>query len=214
MWVIATHCFPNLSMVIESPLTTLELCLRWLHLLKAVSNKAVKAINAIRLIKRYFTKSELLQLITANVFSLLYYNSEIWQIPNLKGDLKKKLTTVSATAIKVCMFYPDRMISHVNIHKMNNRAMPESLMTYKMALQLHKLYNTNDQSLDWISLNFDQILTSRQTTFMISKTNKTKIGLKTMANRLSILNSRIPLSWLNATLSMYKVKCKKLFLDS
>ena len=79
------------------------------------------------------------------------------------------------------------MISHVNIHKMNNRAMPESLMTYKMALQLHKLYNTNDQSLDWISLNFDQILTSRQTTFMISKTNKTKIGLNTMANRLSIL---------------------------
>ena len=166
------------------------------------------------MIKRYFTKSELLQLITANVFSLLYYNSEIWQIPNLKHDLKKKLTNVSATAIKVCMFYPDRMISHVNIHKMNNRAMPESLMTYKMALQLHKLYNTNDQSLDWISLNFDQILTSRQTTFMISKTNKTKIGLNTMANRLSILNGRIPLSWLNATLSTYKIKCKKLFLDS
>ena len=50
--------------------------------------------------------------------------------------------------------------------------------------------------------------------FMISKTNKTKIGLNTMANRLSILNGRIPLSWLNATLSTYKIKCKKLFLDS
>ena len=144
------------------------------------------------MVKRNFTKSELLQLITANVFSLLNYDSEIWQIPNLKNDLKKKLTSVSKTANKYCMFYHDRTISHVNIHKMNNSSMPESLMSYKMTLQLHKLYNTNDQSLDWISLNFDQILTSRQTTFMISKTNKTKIGLNTMANRLSILNGRIP----------------------
>ena len=62
--------------------------------------------------------------------------------------------------------YPDNMISFENIHKMNSRAMPESFMTYKIAIQLHKLYNASTPSLDWTSLNFDQILTSRQTQFL------------------------------------------------
>ena len=157
---------------------------------------------------------ELLQLITANVFSVLYYNSEIWHIPSLKNDLKSKMTSISAKAIKTCMYYPDRMISFENIHRMNNRAMPDSLMSYKTAIQLHKLYKAGNPSLDWISLNFDQILTSRQIVFLISKTNKTKVGLNILPNRFSILNGLIPLTWLNASMDTFKVHCKKLFLST
>ena len=188
--------------------------LQWGDQVALSSTKAIKAINAIRLIKRYFTKSELLQLVTANVYSLLFYNSEIWHMASLKSELKNQLTRVSAKALKICMFYPDHMLSFVNIHKMNNRALPDSLMTYKTAIQLYKLYNSNNTSKDWIDLNFNQILTSRQTTFMILKTNKSKVGLNTIPNRMSILNGQIPLMWLNATFNTFKVKCKKLFLDN
>ena len=138
---------------------------------------------------------------------MLYYNSEIWHIPSLKIELKNKLTSTSARGIKTCMYYPDCMISFENIHRMNNGAMPDYLMTYKTALQLHKLYNATDRSLDWISLNFDQILTTRQTVFQILKTNK-KVGLNRLANRLSILNGRIPLQWLSASFDTFKVHCK------
>ena len=85
------------------------------------------------------------------MFTVLYYNSEIWHLPNLKYKLKKKLTSVSAKAIKTCMYYPDHMVSFENIHKMNNRAMPEAFMSYKCAIQLFKIYNTNDHSLEWVS---------------------------------------------------------------
>ena len=116
-------------------------------------NKATKAISAIRLIKFFFTKTELIQLITANVFSVLYYNSEIWHLPSLKKELDKKLISISARAIKVAMYYPDSMISFENIYKMNKRATPEtnSIMTY----------NANEPSLEWNSLNENQILTTR-----------------------------------------------------
>ena len=148
----------------------------------------------------------------SNVFSVLYYNSEIWHIPSLKNELKKKMTSISAKAIKTCMYYPDRMISYENTHKMNNRAMPEAFMSYKTAIQLHKVYNQTDPSLDWINLHFDQILTSRQTEFLISKTNKTKVGLNILSNRFAILNGLIPLRWLNLNIDTYKIHCKKLFL--
>ena len=127
---------------------TFDSKLQWGDQVVAACNKATKAINAIRLIKKFFTKVEFLQLITANVLSVLYYNSEIWHIPSLKHELKKKLTSVSAITIKTCMYYPDCMISNKNLHKMNNRALPEAFMSYKVAIQLYKLYNATKPSLD------------------------------------------------------------------
>ena len=193
---------------------TFDCKLQWREQIASVSNKATKSINAIRLIRKFFTKIELLQLITANVFSVLYYNSEIWHLPSLKKELKTKLLSISARAIKIAMYYPYRMISFENIHKMNNRATPDSFMIYKYAIQLHKLYNENEHSFEWVNLNINQILTSRQTNFLIMKTNNNKVGLNILTNRLHILNGKIPLSWLNLTLSTFKVKCKQLLLGS
>ena len=116
---------------------TFDSKLQWGEQVAAACNKATKAINAKRLIKRFFTKHELLQLTTANIFSVLYYNSEIWHIPSLKNELKKKMTSISAKAIKSCMYYPDCVISFDNIHKINNRAMPDTFMSYKTANQLN-----------------------------------------------------------------------------
>ena len=66
-----------------------------------------------------------------------------------------KLVSISARAIKSCMYYPDNMISYRNIQKMNNRALPEAIMLYKYAIQLFKLYNTNEFTFDWTVLNFN-----------------------------------------------------------
>ena len=191
---------------------TFDSKLQWCDHIAIASNKALKALTAIRIIKKYFIKKELLQLITSNVLSILYYNSEIWHLPSLKADLKQKLISVSARAIKSCMFHPDRMTSYENIHKLNNRAMPNAIMLYKSAIQLFKLYNSNEHTYDWTLLNLNQILTSRQTHFSILKSNTTKVGLNILANRLSSINGLIPLLWLNSTLNTFKLHCKRLLL--
>ena len=96
---------------------------------------------------------------------------------------------------------------------MCNRASPESYLLYKHALSLFKLSNEqNDNTFEWIALNFNQILTSRQGKFKTMKINKRRVGLNALANRLSILNDRIPLDWLNLGYDSYKLKCKNEFL--
>ena len=87
---------------------------------------------------------------------------------------------------------------------MNNRARPEGFMSYKVAIQLYKLYNATNPSLDWVILNYNQILTTRQTKFLISKSNKNKVGLNILPNRMLALNGIIPLTWLNYTLEIEK----------
>ena len=174
--------------------------------------KSKKALCAIKLIKRFFTNKELLQLITANFYSVLYYGSEIWHIPTLKQPLKQKLLSASACALKLCMNTRCDMISFVNLHVLNQRATPEKLLVYKHALLLHKFYNGSDMGIEWQMLNLLQVFTSRQTNFKIHKGNTSKVGINALANRFHILNDLIPLSWLNLSRETFKVKCKALLL--
>ena len=85
----------------------------------------------------------------------------------------------------------------------------KSILSYKLSIQLFKLYNSNEHSLEWIYLNLNQILTSHQTTFSIMKTNNRKVGLNVLTTHFSILNGIIPLNWLTNSLDSFKVKCKK-----
>ena len=110
--------------------------------------KFKKALNAIRLFNRFFSTTELLQLITSNFFSVLYYNSEIWHLHSLKSNLKKMLLSASARAVKMCVKFKTDYLSFIWIHSMYNRATPEKFLLYKHALTLFKLINTNDYTME------------------------------------------------------------------
>ena len=120
--------------------------------------------------------------------------------------------SASARALKACMYHPDPMISYERIHDINRRATPNAMMQYTLGIQLYKLYNTREHSLEWLHLNQNQILTSRQVYFEILKSNSLRVGLNALANRLANINGKIELSWLNKGYESFKINCKKLFM--
>ena len=91
--------------------------LQWSNHISHCVSKSNKALIAIKMIKHFFTTKELLQLITANSYSILYYNSEIWHLDTLKHNLKQLLLSSSAKAIKTCVKYNTNDISFVNLQK-------------------------------------------------------------------------------------------------
>ena len=182
------------------------------HISKQI-NKANKALHAIRLIKKYFTQKEILSLITANYFSVLYYNSEVWHLPTLKPEIKQHLLSASANALKLAQRYPDRMESFINIHTNLNRATPEKLLLFKHAILLHKLFNTRTPNIEWVDLAFKQTYSQRQTKFYLIKSNNYKVGNNILTNRLAILNNKINLEDLNLSLNGFKVKYKEILLQ-
>ena len=186
--------------------------LQWAEHIAQAIKKANSSLHAIHMIKGFFSKKELLELITANYYSILYYNSDIWHIPSLKPALKQLLLSASAKAIKVCMYKPSPMISFIDLHKLNKRATPNQLLNYKHALLLYNVYNENQPSAEWLALNFNQIITSRQTSFQIFKLNNYKVGVNIPSNRIAVINKIIPLDWLALSKESYKVKCKKKFI--
>ena len=137
--------------------------LQWSDHISHCVVKSKKALTAIRLIKKIFTTEELLQVVTSNVYSILFYNSEIWDLHSLKSNLKPKLLSCSATAIKSCVKYSTNDKSFVDLHNTHKRATPEKILLYKHALNLYKLMKDSDYNIEWVALNYNQILTSRQT---------------------------------------------------
>ena len=62
---------------------------------------------------------------------------------------------------------------------------------------------------EWVALHFSQILTSRQTRFLATKTNNRKVGLIALENRVYILNNRIPLNWFNMSFKLLRYIVKR-----
>ena len=186
--------------------------LQWTEQIAHCTANSSKALTAIKMIKKIFNTKELLQLITANFYSILYYNAEIWLLQSLKSNLKQKLLSSSAKAIQVCIKFCTRDVSFVDLHNTYNRATPEKFLLYKHAITLFKLMNDPTFTTEWVALNFNQIFTSRQSRFLATKANNRKVGLNALANRVYILNNRIPLDWFNMSFATFKVHCKKEFI--
>ena len=171
----------------------------------------MNATNAIHLIRWYFKKEVLLNLLTSNFYSILYCKSEIWHLPSLKSTLKQKLLSASARALKVCDKFVDNTVSFEAIHDSCKRATPCKMQKYKLAICLYKLYNTEFKPIEFYLLNYNQVVTSRQRNFFIIKSNNIRVGLNSISNRLHTINGIIiPLEWLNLSIELYKVRCKRL----
>ena len=105
------------------------------------------------------------------------------------------------------------MESYINVHKSCERALPSQIIEYKLAIVLHNVYNNQILKDDWVDLNFNQILTSRQTKFKTLKSNNFKVRNNKLISRLATLNGKINLCDLNMSLNNFKIKYKKHLLS-
>ena len=146
--------------------------LNWSAQVAQTIMKAKKTLHAIKLIRRYFKKDELKQLLTSNFYSVLHYNCEIWLTPMMDPRLKKQLLAASAMALKLCESQFDNMISYDKLHELQGRATPMKMMRYRLAVQLYKVYNAILMNDDWIDLNFQQNFNDRNKLVQINDVSK------------------------------------------
>ena len=100
-----------------------------------------KAKSNLTQIKPDFNNTELKKLVTANLYSVLYYNSEVCYSQSLNPHCKQQLLSPSANALKLSSTSYDEHISCRNLQIINNRSIPTQKMHYKHELLQFKLFN-------------------------------------------------------------------------
>jgi hypothetical protein len=191
---------------------TFDSKLQWSSQVSRAIGGANKALQAIKLIRKYFTTPEIVQLLTSNFYSRFYYGSEIWHIPTLNRNCKKMLLSASANALKLCNIFYDPSVSYIDLHTLHKRALPSKFCLYRHCLLLHKVFNDSIPKRDWIDLNFQMRNTSRQTSFETQNCSVYKVGNNILSNRLTCINKKVPLNILNLDIGPFKVICKNMFL--
>jgi hypothetical protein len=151
-----------------------------------------KSLNAIRILRRYFTSAELNSLSSSNDSSILFYKSEIGNSSSLNYQCKQILSA-SGRALRVSLHYLDPNISFFELYRIAERAPPSIMEECKIALQLSKTFNHMQPELDWDQLNWSQTNATRQITFGVIRMNNYKNGLNCLANKFHILKEKIPL---------------------
>ena len=122
-------------------------------------------------------------------------------------NLNPICTTKSYIGGNLIWFYIKRQISYLT-----TQAVAFNSESYKHALQLYKLFNSNEMSDDWISLNVQQSFNGRNERIQFFNISNYKVGRSLMVNRFKILNNNIDYSWFNASYETFKIKCKLLLL--
>ena len=101
---------------------------------------------------------------------------------------------------------------YIYVHTSCKRALPNQMIDYKHAFLLHKLYNDESMSKDWLDLSCCQNFNQRHTFIKFFNTLQYKSGKNLLCNRFILLNWKIELSWLNLPYNICKIKCKQFLL--
>ena len=180
------------------------------HVAQAIS-KAKKSLFALRLLKRHFNNDQMRILLDSNFYSVMYYNSVVWLTPNLSSEMKQSLLSLSANALRSCLNL-DYDLSFDNVHKISKKCTPKQIMMYQISLNLHKVLNSPLLTTEIITVFEQSVFTPRQVNFEIFRTNQTKIGLNTVANKFYHITKLIGLDKINLDFVHYKKIMKLQFL--
>ncbi len=124
--------------ILFSFLKSLESSSRCKEQIDSAILKLRRSIHALKTLRKYFTESEMLQQVTSNVYSKLYYGSLVWLIPNLKEKLFSKLFSHSGQILKII----NNNLSYVELHKKFVRATPRIFSLYQTAINFYNTKNT------------------------------------------------------------------------
>jgi hypothetical protein len=139
--------------------------LNWCAQVNRAVIRSNKSLNAIRIIRRYFTTAELNSLLSSNFYSFLFYNLEIWNSSSLHYQCKQILLSASGRALRVSLHYPNPNISFVELHRIAKKATPATMGEHQLALQLYKTFNLMQLELVWDQLNWSQTNATCQINF-------------------------------------------------
>ena len=151
-------------------------------------------------------------LLDTNFYSVLYYNAVIWLTPNISSDCKQKLLSISSNALRSCLMHEGFNISFDSIHRTHAKCTPNQIMLYQIAINLHRVLNSdNFPNSGHITILDQKVFTRRQVNFELIRVFNCKIGMNTIANKFYHISKLKGLNLLNLRFVHYKKLIKLQF---
>ncbi len=154
--------------------------------------------------RKYFTDKEMSKLITALVYSKLYYAAQVWLLPSLKKKLMDKLYSQSGRSLKLI----DRHSTYKQLHCDYSRATPKLYSQYLTSVLYFDIIKTDFMLPEREFVAKNTLIDRRNKKIVFTTDNACKIGLNIPSNRLKCVSNMIEKEWITLTKDSFKLKAK------
>ena len=175
--------------------------------------KPKKTLYALKQIRVFFDTNEFLDVINAMFYSKLFYASQVWLTFNLKQNIKTKLFSTSAKALKLVAGDDFNLFSFNELHILFSRATPLKYSMYTHAMQLYSILNEKTPNFLWLKLQMNFQINNRTDKFQFIENNTKRIGKNCFINRINDVCQHLKFSDFNLSKNSFKILCKKKFLS-
>jgi len=193
----------------------LDCHLNWEQHVQQVSKSCNRINMGFHHLRKHFNQDELKTLMTSFYYSKMYYAAEIWLGPGLSITAKRLLMSTSSKILKTITGIRCNQVdkvSYFDLHKLLGRATPEMMMSYVQATCLHRISTSGVPNNVFLDLSGHDIEERRHYKTMLSKTNKSRVGLNIFRNRSQQMLNKISGDLTIVSYNQLKIMAKKDFL--
>ena len=179
-------------------------------------NKMIESIKkecyGLRKLRNCFTFDEMKMICTAFTYSKFYYGCQIWFLPSLHKNLKKKLLNASTMILRSAFFLHDWQISNTDLHFLVGRATPAQYCKYTHAIAMFNVFKHECPTNVWLNAQFNFFFHERKNQILFTSNNLSRVGFNSLSNRFTSVCHSLCFDWLSVSLNEMKVRCKRIFL--
>lgn len=181
--------------------------LNWSEQVKKAISAASVAFSGLKLIRRHFTRMETMNLITAFVYTKLYYGAMVWLNESMKTREWNALFSFSG---RVLGLVDPSVMNYEERHKLCERATPKQWSTYNTCLLLKYVHDVQLPDIEWLRMQDNMLHSTRSQCFLFTSSNQRRVGKNLPSNRFKYISNMLNYSSLNLTKNSFKVHLKKL----
>jgi len=193
---------------------TLDNKIKWdKHIDKQVC-RVTKILNGIKIVKNKFDMDQIKKIVTAQVFSILYYCDIVWLNPNLGYTNYKKLNKVHYSALRIITGDYRRIMSKKDLNKLTQRLPPRAWAHYSASSFFIKMCRSKSPTNLWMSLQPNLYHNARHLNPTVQDRSRMKIGKKIIQNWIGTDLAKLNFKWFeDVKLTDYtiRVNLKRLF---
>lgn len=194
--VVATKdCIKALGIQIDKDLN-------WKTHVTTLKKRIISVIGGVRMVRNKLTQAQTTKVVTAQVFSILYYACAVWLTPTLGSDLKKTINSLHFRALRLIICDYRHKVSRNDITSRFKRLPPDKWSKFALASLYMNMYATNEPRALLQSMSLNTFTQGRKPGFIFSfDRSQSRIGWQSTRNWLGQALSTISAPWTDRLLT-------------
>jgi len=192
---------------------TLDNKLTWAKHIEGLTTRITRVINGLKIIRKKFTRNQFKNIVTSQVYGVLYYGSVVWLNPSLSKTNMKNIERMHYSACRMIVGDWRSKWHRTDLNTVTGRMTPKQWMLYAGSSQILKCERSREPTNLWMAIEKNLYHNRRHTNPRIVDKSLRKIGRKSLCNWGGVATDRINFDWFAKSLSndTIRINLKKTF---